>query len=441
MRPHALMPLLVPAIALALLAAGPQERPPAAAAKGTQGYGGEKGVEDSRSTYGATPDVFIPYRRTGKGYWQFFQSPLQFLGPGRELLPPTSLARVKIGLIAPVEEGPDSGIGRSLHRGVMLAIGEANEAGGFRKRLPYELVVRNDTGLWGASSNTMVELAYEERVWLVIGSVDAANSHIALRVALKAEVPMVNTASTDPTMTETAIPWILRTYPDDRQHGYRLALLVFQEEGHKRVAVLRVNDKFGRMGIKEFSDAARRLGHPIVVEVRYGAGDKTFTPQLERIRRSQVDAIVLWSAAEDGGRIVAEMRALGMKHPVYGTDRLVSEAFLQAAGKAAEGVVATSPLDPDGEGAQWKAFEKKYSDTYSLEPDAFAAFAYDGARIAIESIERGGLNRALIWDEMAKYKTFDGVAGPMTFDTTMNNLGKLHVVQVKDGRFARIAEK
>ena len=34
---------------------------------------------------------------------------------------------------------------------------------------------------------------------------------------------MVNTGTTDPTLTETAIPWILRCMADDRQQGYALA--------------------------------------------------------------------------------------------------------------------------------------------------------------------------------------------------------------------------
>ena len=50
-------------------------------------------------------------------------------------------------------------------------------------------------------------MAYKDKVWAILGTIDGANSHIAIRVALKAEIVMMNTADTDPTFIETNIPW------------------------------------------------------------------------------------------------------------------------------------------------------------------------------------------------------------------------------------------
>ena len=55
-----------------------------------------------------------------------------------------------------------------------------------------------------------------------MGTIDGANSHIAIRVALKSEVVMMNTGDTDPTFIETNIPWVMRCIGDDRQMGYLL---------------------------------------------------------------------------------------------------------------------------------------------------------------------------------------------------------------------------
>jgi len=390
-------------------------------------------------SYGGTPRALVPYRRTKQVYRRFFEEPPAFRGAGRDKAPPPGLKRVKIGLLAPIEGGADADIGRSILHGVTLAFNEANAGGGYRGRMPYALVARNDVGLWGASSNALVDLAYREQVWAVIGSVDGANTHIALRVALKAEVVIVNTACTDPTLTETAIPWLLRCYPDDRQYGYRLARFVFTERNHRRVAVLRSNDKYGRMGVAEFTDAARRLGYPLVVEVRYAPGATDFSAQFDRIRKAGVEAVVLWSKARDAGRIVKAMRAAGMKHAVYGTDRLVSPAFLAEAGEAGEGVVAVSPTNPDRREAVWKVFRTTYRDAFGEEPDAFAAFSYDGTRLLLQAVDRGGLNRVRIRDALARITRFEGVSGTMRFDATHNNLGTIHVVQVREGRFAAVA--
>ena len=60
-----------------------------------------------------------------------------------------------------------------------------------------------------------------------------------MRVALKAEIPIVNSASTDPTIPETYIPWYFTDLQDDRVQSYTLARRIFTELGLKRVALLR----------------------------------------------------------------------------------------------------------------------------------------------------------------------------------------------------------
>jgi ABC-type branched-subunit amino acid transport system substrate-binding protein len=50
--------------------------------------------------------------------------------------------------------------------------------------------------------------------------------------------------------------------------------------GLKRVALLRVNDRYGRFGVAKFRDASRRLGHPVVIEQKFMPGDTDFRRQL-----------------------------------------------------------------------------------------------------------------------------------------------------------------
>ena len=84
-------------------------------------------------------------------------------------------------------------LGNKMLQGCQLAIEEANAKGGYLKRhIPFELVTVNDNGLWGSSGNEIIKLAYEQNVWAILGTIDGANSHIAIRVALKAEIPMMN---------------------------------------------------------------------------------------------------------------------------------------------------------------------------------------------------------------------------------------------------------
>jgi ABC-type branched-subunit amino acid transport system substrate-binding protein len=388
---------------------------------------------EKEPSYGNAPEELIPYRQFQTPYKYFFEEPQLFLGPGREKHPPPGLKTVKIGFLGPIEGSSDSVMGQNMLNGATLALEEANRKGGY-KGIPYAFVIRNDTGLWGASSNEIVRLN-EEKVWAVLGSIDGANTHIVLRVVLKMELPMINTGSSDPTLTETRIPWMIRCFADDRQNGYALAIYIFKEKGYTRVAVLRNNNRYGRTGIMEFKDSARRLGNPVLFELRYDTGDSTFAPQLERIRKSSAEAVVIWGNADEAGHIVKEMREMGMEQAVLGCDRLVSPEFLRIAGEGAEGVTATHPYNPKEKDPRHVSFVKRYKEMFGEEPESFAAHAYDGMNILIEAIQKAGLNRAKIRDALTEVKHFRGVTGEILLDASHNDIGPIWMAEVRQGEF------
>ena len=91
------------------------------------------------------------------------------------------------------------------------------------RRKTVQVDAHNDSAVWRAASNEIVKMVYDEHVWAMFGSISGDTTQIALRVTLKAETPLVNSASTDPTIPETGIPWYFTDLQDDRVQGYTLA--------------------------------------------------------------------------------------------------------------------------------------------------------------------------------------------------------------------------
>lgn len=390
--------------------------------------------DEKPERYGDTPAELVPYRSSGAPYSTFFVDPPQFRGPGRDEPEPANVRQVEIGVLRPLS-GPDVALGESLQRGADLALAEANAAGGYRGRAPFVAVTRDESQAWGAAANAVVELAFERRVWGIVGAFEDSASHVMSRVLLKAEVPVVNTAGTDPTLTEHRIPWMVRVRPDDRRNGYRLAEKIFRTDGRQRVAVFRANDRYARMGIGELTDAARRLHRPILLEVRFQNHGTEWNGQIQRLRQLRPDAIVVWGRAEPTGRVVAALRAAGLEQPIYGPDRLVSEAFLAAAGAAAEGAVLVTPFDPARDDPAWTAFRERFAAAYGSPPDAVAAYAYDGTRLLLRAIEEVGLNRPRIADWLFGQPRIEGVTGTIRFDATQNNITPVTLCRVENGAF------
>jgi branched-chain amino acid transport system substrate-binding protein len=392
--------------------------------------------QDKDLKYGKTPDKFFPYNNFQKAYKYHFLEPVEFYGAGREKAPPKDLKEVRIGFLGPLEGSALVSLGQQMLNGTTLAIEQANKRGGY-KGIPFRLMIHNDVGLWGAAANEVVKMD-DEKVWAWLGSIDDIVSHVALRATLKMEIMMVNTGDPDPTFTETNIPWTIRVISDDRQSGYVLAFYIFEKMEHERVAVIRTNTRYGRVGIMEYSGVAVRLGHPMMIEERFNDGEIDFKMQLENIMKVSPDAILIWGNAKESALILRQIRELGMKQPVYGSDRVVSSEFLKIAGKYAEGLVTTCQYNPNADIPELKTFQADYCKRFGIEPDVFAAHAYDGMNLIIEAIHDAGLNRILIRDVLTDLKTFQGyqgVTGKIILDGSWNDMGDIWLVKVENGIF------
>lgn len=403
-----------------------------------------------RFHYANTPEEFQPFREL-RPYKDVFTTLPAFRGTGREKPEPTYLEEVRIGFIGPLtsqdgpilppgfrsgvsEDNPKLLFGRHMLRGATLAIEEANRAGGYKGK-PFLLVKRTDLVLWGQTSNELVKFAFEDSVWAVLSGIDSNHNHVLSRTTLKTEVPILNAGSTDPTLLEHTIPWVVRCINDDRQNAYLFLDYIYHIKGFTRVAVLRVNDRDSRVGVMEFVQGARRLGHPVLIEKRFLNGDTDFHEQLLAIQDSSPEAIVLWGNPKETALAIKQIREMGMEQPVFGFDRMAHPLFLQTAGAAAEGVVVVSTYNPDRDDPLWQGFRRRYQERFAEEPDTYAAHAYDGMNLLIWAIREAGLNRALIRDALFSLKTYPGVTGEIVFDTNMDDISPPWLAVVQDGRF------
>jgi ABC-type branched-subunit amino acid transport system substrate-binding protein len=385
--------------------------------------------------YAQEPEDLRPFSKFTTPYYEHYTDLVEYNGAARDIPDPElgTLFEIRIGFIGPIHDNPDAAFGQRMLNGAQLAVKEANAAGGYGGK-PFRLMLHNDSAIWGASSNEVVKMVYDDKVWAMFGSISGDTTHIALRVALRAEVPLVNSASTDPTIPETLIPWYFTDIQDDRVQSYTLARRIYGELGLKRVALLRVNSRYGRFGVSKFRDASRRLGHPVVIEQKFLTGDEDFRRHLRVIADSRPDAIVIWADQKEAALIVTQMKELGLTQRVFGSHRTIGDEFLKRAGVAAEGVEAVFPYDPTSEAAEWLGFSTNFQATYNEKPDHFASLSYDAMRILLDAICRAGLNRGRIRDALTGVVSYRGVTGDMTFDPNDKNISAMYLATVRQGK-------
>src|SRR5579863_2065739 len=440
-------PISIIVLALGLIsAAWTQTFAPCACGKNAPGPPAPRSLKP----YTGSPEDLRPFSKFTTPYYEYYQDLIEYNGAARDIPDPDlkDLTEIRIGFLAPLYDHPDQAPGNRMLNGAQMAIDEANAAGGYGGK-PFHLITHNDydnwqisaagsgvskdSAIWGAASNDAVRMIYDDKVWAMFGSISSESTHIALRLTLKAETPLVNSASTDPTIPETIIPWYFTDIQDDRVQGYTLARRIYTDLGLKRVALLRVNDRYGRFGVLKFKDASRRLGHPVVIEQKFMSGDTDFRRELQVIQDSRVDAIVLWTDVAPAAMILQQMQELDMKQRVFGSHRTIGDELLKAAGPAAEGFEAVYPYDPAHSDPRWLDFQATYEARYHEKPDHFAALAYDQMRILLDAICRAGLNKGRIRDALTGLTSYKGVTGDMVFDPNCKNIAPLFLAHVHNG--------
>ena len=386
-------------------------------------------LEGEYPYYGGAPAELLPYRNIVPHY-RYWLTRLPFRGPGRDYPPPPDLKSLKVGLLSPPPYGPEAARGEMSKHGAVLAFEEAN-ANRKSDELPFELIEKADSPQWGSAANIAVEFADNE-VLAYLGTIDGDATHVALRATLKTETFMVNCSDPDPSLTETQIPWLLRVFPDNRQQGYLLSDLIVRQLGLSRIVVLRANNRPGRVGVRPFVDAVRRLGRPILQEINFKE-DLRFSTQIAVVKQADPDAVVLWGNPTETGPLAAELRAAGVKAALFGFDRLVDPQFVKLAGSAAEGVTAAYFFDPNKTDPLWNQFGDRFQKRFGLKPDIYAGYSYDGAQMLIRAIKKAGPNRYRVHDVMTSFDEYQGVTGYMRFDGRWDNIAPIVLAQYKEG--------
>ena len=212
----------------------------------------------SLKPYTGAPDDLRPFSKFTKPYFEYYQDLVEYNGAARDIPDPElkDLTEIRIGFLAPLYDHPDQVLGSRMLNGATLAIDDANTSGGYGGK-PFRLVTHNDydnwqnsnvaaagvskdAAIWGSASNDAVRMIYDDKVWAMFGSISSESTHIALRLTLKAETPLVNSASTDPTIPETIIPWYFTDIQDDR-----LAREMFRVNGEDIVVEMDVEGSNG----------------------------------------------------------------------------------------------------------------------------------------------------------------------------------------------------
>jgi branched-chain amino acid transport system substrate-binding protein len=384
----------------------------------------------------------------GAPYLDFNKAGAGFYGDGRSIPEPSGLTTVRIGILGPAA----SNDGLHQRTAIQIALDEANRSGGYRPPrrmgesssaasdaapgepgIPYEAVFREDDGPWGMAARQVVQLAYEDRVWAIIGGLDGLHTHVAELVVSKAWVPVISPSAVDSTISYANVPWVFRAAPTDSRQAESLLSLA-EKRGYKHLVVLSEIEREAHAGWLRLSECAGRRHVPIDLHLEYqGTNPADVIPRMASV---PMDAIIVWGKPRPALELLLALRKAGITIPVLGNSDLAAAEIAQG-GRLVGDLTVSSLCDLSRTDSGFMAFSREFRSRTGQDPSAVALYSYDVARLVLAAIKRSGLNRALIRDRLGEL-AFDGLTGKISFNTLGGNEAEPVLMRLQGNRWARL---
>ena len=346
---------------------------------------------------------------------------------------------IKIGGIGPLT-GSASTYGISAKEGADLFIKEINDAGGINGK-KIELIFEDDQATPDGAMQAFNKLVDKDGVSAILGGVTSGATLAIAKNSTERQIPMITPTGTEPSITNEGGDFMFRGCFIDSFQGEILAKYTTDTLNKKTAAVLYNAGSDYSIGIaKAYKETLEKNGGTVVEYLSYNDGDTDFKAQLTKIKGSNPDVIVLPDYYNVVGLIAKQARDISITSQFLGGDGWESEELVEIGGEAVDGALYINHYYSGDTSEIVKNFVESYKKEYNKEPDAFAALAYDSARVLVEAIKNAdSTDGTAIKDELAKIEV-ESVTGKISFNEERSAIKGAAVIKL-EGENKILADK
>jgi branched-chain amino acid transport system substrate-binding protein len=289
---------------------------------------------------------------------------------------------IKIGATFPLT-GDNASYGEHLKNAIEIKKDEINSQGGIGGKM-IDVIYQDDANDPKQSASNLQRFVSIDHTPAVIGSAGSNCSQAMVPIANSSKTVMISPTSSAAALSEAG-PYFFRTCPSDAYQGLIIAQWI-KNEGYSKVGLFYVNNSWG-VGMKDkFIKEFQKLGGEVVAVESGEELASDFRSQLTKLQGAKPEALFMPTYAKQGGRVVKQVRELGIKSPLFGADPWDVPDFRETAGSAAEGVKFT--VFDQYKGDEYQRMAREYQKRYGAEPDFIAASGYDCILVLTEAVKK-----------------------------------------------------
>ena len=342
---------------------------------------------------------------------------------------------IKIAAIVELS-GAGATAGTNFKNGVELAVKEINAAGGVLGK-KIEVLTSDTTSNPGVALG-LTKKAIDQDVFAIFGPVFSGSIVVSMKESEKAQIPNW-TGGEAANITLQGNPYIFRTSFTQATAMPKVARYINQQAKLKSVAVVYVNNDFGKGGLEAIKKALGTTDTKVLAEISTDQGQVDFSSAVLKAKQSNAEAIFAYTNEDESARLLRELRKQGWTKPVIGETTLTGQKVIELAGEAANGAIAHVGLTVDAPIPAVRAFRAKFEREYKYMSDHNGMKGYSGVYAMQAAIEKAGkVDRVAVANAMKGLKiNTDKYPGALMY-TEFDNKGDLDrvsfMVQIKNGK-------
>jgi len=346
-------------------------------------------------------------------------TPANFSGWQEDTTEPSTLDTIRIGFFAP--DQADDPVGGPMKNAATLALEQANNAGGFHG-VPFGLIQRWSDNPWGAGSKKMIQMVYEDSVWVVIGSIDGEFTHIAEQIVTKAWLPLLSPVSADPTLNYIKIPWMFRLPPGDDQQAQVIVQDGLQKQMLANIGMITSMDHDGRIFQEDMMDQLNAVELSPVFHFEVETANIDYDLLGSRALSFHPDAIILRLPGEKILQLIKSLDKSGSDIPLFLP--WIPGLSVQSLSESYSGPIYSVRPFSIQDNQRYQLFAQEYIDKFGIVPTPVAAYTYEAFQLFLNALENSGLNRVAIRQAIVNLQGYDGVSGTIRWDNGWANQGE-----------------
>ena len=344
---------------------------------------------------------------------------------------------IKIGVAGP-HTGDLAPYGLPSKDAAEMAVAEVNAKGGINGK-KVELMVADEQCKPEIATNVATKLV-SEGVNIVIGHVCSGATKAALGIYKGAKIIAISPSATNPPLTKSGeYPNFYRTIAPDDDQAVLAAAFATDKLNAKKIAIIHDKGDYGK-GFADFCKEAIEKGGKAKVVMYEGIqpGAMDYSAVIQKLRSEGADTLIFGGYHPEASKLLSLMNKKKIKVPFIGPDGLKGDGFLKIAGKDAEGVYATGPMDVTKFPINTKA-HADYKAKFGKEPGTFFDQAYAATLAALNAIKVANGTDYEALGKALKTSTIETSVGNIKFDAKGDAEGVgFSVYQVKGGAFAEV---